>query len=499
MIHANTDLDRFQYPDNTSNDKSIGDGSALSVKRVAQQRQRERELVDAGVASELDLVLRGLPYSDSVLRYAGGALAGLRDVLLAAEPGRRRQEDALRWLLDASSDEERNASWTVYELVAASRDARREAIRRERQFFRKTPGAPALAGGDELPTIPRHSPRKFLATLKTRHLEGANEEWAFLHRYRRARAGDARQLGKDAWRLAQQIREEQDSGRAFFLLELTDADGWRRLRDAWRQQRGRTGADVALQVYRQKNEDGALAFAVVHNDERRGGRQLPADDFAALKTITSRLLAAAPPGARVRTSPGFGGNYVGSAGDGAAKAAAQDEDRTRRVACIHCGEALPPRRRKFCSDDCAKANRQQQGANSEWQTVGQLVAEGEGGICRAAQLVGIELNDNLSGGRQLDHEDALLALAEGGYTMRPRTPHKDALSIFAFILQAEPAQDDGADNEGDVSHLASTTPEERIDVKCDILPPLEEWEPPDDWRRPSAEPAPIYLEGVERW
>ena len=493
MINGNTESSQFQDSGQPSYSACL-DSSRL---RAAEQRQREREKVDAGVASELDLVLRGLPYSDSVLRYANDELAGLRDVLLAAEPGRRRQDNARAWLVDATaSDEERGARWTAYELVMASRDAHREAVRRERQFFRKTPGAPALAGGDELPTIPRHNPRKFLETLKTHHTGGANEPWVFLHRYRRARSSDARQLGKDAWRLAQQIREEQDSGRAFFLLELADADDWRRLRDAWRQQRGRTGADVAWQVYRQRNEDGALAFAVVHNDERRGGDALPADDFRALKTVTARLLAAAPPGARVRTSPGFGGNHVGSAGDGVAKAAAQDEDRRRRDACAHCGAALPPRRRKFCSDDCATEYRQQQRANLEWQTVGQLVVEGEGGLRGAAQLLGIELDDNLSGGRQMNHEDALLAQAEGGYTMRVRTPHRQALSIFSFILEAEPAQDDG--DEDDMSHLTSTKVERSIDTKCDIPLPLEDWEPPDDWRRPS-EPAPVYLEGVERW
>ena len=81
--------------------------------------------------------------------------------------------------------------------------------------------------------------------------------------------------------------------------------------------------------------------------------------------------------------------------------------------------------------------------------------------------------------------------------MRARTPHQQALSIFAFILAAEPAQDDGADDEDDMSHLTSTT-RIRVDTKCDIPLPLEDWEPPDDWRRP-LEPAPVYLEGVERW
>ena len=433
MLNGNTDPSQFQDSGQPSYSACL-DSSRL---RVAEQRQREREKVDAGVASELDLVLRGLPYADSVLRYANDELAGLRDVLLEAEAGRQRHERALRWLVDATaSDEERGARWTAYELVMASRDARREAIRRERQFFRKTPGAPALA---ELPTIPQFSPRKFLATLKTRHLQDAREEWTFLHCYRRARADDPRQVGKDAWRLAKQLEAEQQDGRAFFLLELAGADDWRRLRDAWRKERERGSAGAAWQVYRQKEDDGALSFVVIHDDERRGGDALPADDFRALKTVTSRLLAAAPPGARVRTSPGLGGNYVGSAGDGAAKAAGQDEDRRRRDACAHCGAALPPRRRKFCSDNCATCHRQEQKQNGEWRTVGQLVAEGAGGLRRAAQLLEIELNDNLSGGRQLDHEDALLALAESGHVMRARTPHQQALSIFAFILAAEPA------------------------------------------------------------
>ena len=93
--------------------------------RTAELRQRERAQVDAAVASELDLVLRGLPHSESVLRYAAGELASLRDVLVAAEPGAPRQLAALRWLDDAG--DELNARWAAYELVMASRDPHREA------------------------------------------------------------------------------------------------------------------------------------------------------------------------------------------------------------------------------------------------------------------------------------------------------------------------------------------------------------------------------------
>ena len=57
--------------------------------RTAKQRQREREQVDAAVAAELGLVLRGLPFADSTLRYATGELASLRDVLWWPNPARR--------------------------------------------------------------------------------------------------------------------------------------------------------------------------------------------------------------------------------------------------------------------------------------------------------------------------------------------------------------------------------------------------------------------------
>src|SRR5690606_19674736 len=105
----------------------------LDRLRTAEQRRREREQVDAAVASELDLVLRGLPYAENVMLLAEGELANLHVVLLVAAPAAARQLAALKWL-DTSGDE-LDARSSTYDLVMTSRDPRRESIRRERAYF----------------------------------------------------------------------------------------------------------------------------------------------------------------------------------------------------------------------------------------------------------------------------------------------------------------------------------------------------------------------------
>lgn len=427
----------------------------LDRLRTAEQRRREREQVDAAVASELDLVLRGLPYADNVLRFAEGELANLRDVLLVAEPGAPRQLAALKWL-DTAGDE-LDARWTTYELVMASRDPRREAIRRERAFFAKTAAEPALATGDEdAQPLPKYNPQTFITTLTKRQDAGQTTEWTSICPMTQDWRVDAAAYGKRVQRLVNQLREEQQDGATFYRLAL-DAAGWEVLRERWKKRAQRGGESVRWAKLPQ--EDGAvIVFHDCHQDAGDAA-ELPSD-AAELRRFIFPLLRT-PEGAKVATSAGFGGCYQGARGDG--------------------------RRRQA----------QREGATVE--VVGQFVTSGAGGLARAARVLDIELSKRLRGRRQLDHEDAVLRLLEAGFQLAPRHVHQSGLMplLAAFVL-AEPPEED----EGELSRITHNEEEEPIvrytgqTAQQDAL--LVDFWPPGD-RLKTAEPAPIYLPGGATW
>lgn len=427
--------------------------------RVAEQRQREREQVDAAVASELDLVLRGLPYADSVLRYAAGELANLRDVLVATEPGAPRQLAALRWLDDAG--DELNARWAAYELVMASRDPRREAIRRERAFFAKTAARPALADdAGDAPPLPTHNPQTFVTTLTKRQDAGRTTEWTSVCPMTKDWRVDAAAYGKRVQRLVNQLCEEQQDGATFHAMTL-DAAGWEVLRERWKKRAQRGGERVRWAKLPQA--DGAVV--VIHDCHQDGGDGSPAlaSDAAELRRFVFPLLRT-PEGAKVATSAGLGGCYQGARGDG--------------------------RRRQA----------QREGATVE--VVGQFVTSGAGGLARAAQVLGIELSKGLRGRRELDHEDAVLALLESGFQLLPRHVHQAGLAalLTAFVLAEEPPADEG--DLSPVTHKEEDDPIVRYTghtAQQDAL--LVDFWPPGEGLKTAepAEPAPIYLPGSRTW
>ena len=168
-------------------------------------------------------------------------------------------------------------------------------------------------------------------------------------------------------------------------------------------------------------------------------------------------------GARVRTSAGFGGAFQGSRGDGQARQA------------------------------------KRQGRAGQWELVGQFVTEGPG-IQKAAALLTMELGPKLRGRAQVSHEDALLGLLEGGFTMRPRKAHAAALSVFDILLpQAQP--DEGL-LEG-MSHLVYKGQEPTCTLSVTEDPIDEDWPAPTGQPRlledlPQPQPTPVYLWG-ETW
>ena len=425
--------------------------------RTAELRQRERAQVDAAIASELDLVLRGLPYAESVLRSAAGELASLRDVLVATEPGAPRQLAALRWLDDAG--DELNARWAAYELVMASRDPRREAIRRERAFFAKTAAQPALASAEpsDAPPLPKHNPQTFITTLTKRSDAGRTAEWTSVCPMTKDWRVDAAAYGKRVQRLVNQLREEQQDGATFYQLAL-DAAGWEVLRERWKKRAQRGGEPVRWAKLPQ--EDGAVV--VIHDCHQDAGdaAELPSD-AAELRRIVFPLLRT-PEGAKVATSAGLGGCYQGARGDGRTRQAKRD------------------------------------GATVE--VVGQFVTSGAGGLARAAQVLDIELSKRLRGRRELDHEDAVLRLLEAGFQLAPRHVHQAGLAglLAAFVLAENPPEED----EEEMSRISHKEEDDPIVLytghaaQQDAL--LVDFWPPGDGLK-TAEPAPIYLAGGETW
>ena len=438
----------------TTDDNRIGYVEQARL-RVAEQRRRERAQVDAAVASELDLVLRGLPYAESVLRSAAGELASLRDVLVATEPGAPRQLAALRWLDDAG--DELNARWAAYELVMASRDPRREAIRRERAFFAKTGARPALADdAGDAPSLPQHNPQTFITTLTKRSDAGRTTEWTSVCPMTKDWRVDAAAYGKRVQRLVSQLREEQQDGATFYQLAL-NAAGWEVLRERWKKRAQRGGELVRWAKLPQ--EDGAVV--VIHDCHQDAGdaAELPSD-AAELRRFVFPLLRT-PEGAKVTTSPALGGCYQGARGDGRRHQAKRD------------------------------------GATVE--VVGQFVTSGAGGLARAAQILDIELSKRLRGRRELDHEDAVLRLLEAGFQLAPRHVHQAGLAglLAAFVLAENPPEDE--EEMSRVSHKEEDDPIVLYTghaAQQDTL--LVDFWPPGDGLK-TAEPAPIYLVGGETW
>ena len=426
--------------------------------RTAERRRRERELVASSVASELDLVLRGLPYADSVLRFAEGELASLRDVLLVAEPGAPRQLAALKWLNDAG--DELTARYSAYELVMASRDPRREAIRRERAFFRKTAAEPALVddAGDGAP-LPKYNPQTFITTLSKRHDAGRTTEWTSVCPMTKDWKVDAAAYGKRVQRLVNQLREEQQDGATFYTVTM-DTAGWELLRERWKKRTQRGGEPVRWAKLPQ--EGGAVV--VIHDCHQDAGDSATAipSDAAELRAFVFPLLRT-PEGTKTNNSDGFGGCYQGARGDGRRHQAKRD------------------------------------GATVE--VVGQFVTSGAGGIERAARVLDIELSKGLRGRRELEHEDAVVTLLEAGFQLAARHVHQSGLAalLAAFVLAEGPPEEEDA---GDLSRISHNEEDSAIVrytgqmAQQDAL--LVDFWPPGEGAK-TAEPAPIYLGGGATW
>ncbi len=434
-------------------DRTLTDIVEQNKRETAEQHRRERALVDSGVASELDLVLRGLPYADSVLRHATGELANLRDVLVAAEPGVPRQLAALNWLNDAG--DELTARYTAYELVMASRDPRREAIRRERDFFAKTAAEPALVddAGDSVP-LPKYTPQTFITTLTKRQDAGRTTEWTSLCPMTKDWKVDAVAFGKRVDRLVNQLREEQADGATFYTA-TTDAAGWEVLRERWKKRAQRGGEPVRWAKLPQ--DDGrVIVFHDCHQDA--GDAAELTGDAAELRRFVFPLLRT-PEGAKTATSAGFGGCYQGARGDG--------------------------RRRQA----------QREGATVD--VVGQFVTSGAGGLLRAARVLGIELSKGLRGQRELEHEDAVVAMLEAGFRLLPRHVHQAGLSglLEAFVLAAEPPEEEVSRISHNIEDSAIVTYTGQTAQQDALL--VDFW-PPGKGAK-TAEPPPIYLLGGGSW
>lgn len=427
-------------------------------RKTAAGRAKAQQDVAAAVAAELNLLLRDKPYSRSVLHYATSYYAELRDVLLAHEGKADRRAAWQTWLEGYRDRADFQTVWAVAKTVTDARDAHRQAVR-EAALLRKAQQDAARAGGffqkarqtaadgldeDGLPIIPKADPQVFLTTLKTRHEGGRADEYVYFCPMTRGKSDPAGRA-KLARRYVKQCEWEQtEGGRILYQLTLSD-EGWKRQAAAWRQQKKRTGQTVAWQAH--KTEGGRVT--VFHDSQTAGGAALVTDP-AALYSLIHGLLADAPDGRKTRTSAGFGGSYEGSRGDGRARHA------------------------------------QRQGQAGQWELVGQFVTEGRG-LRHAAALLNVELNSKSRGRVQLDHEDALLALLEAGYTMTPRKAHAAALSIFDVLL---PSSQDPP-----MSHLRYR---EDLQEDCTLSvteDPIDEaW--PDPSGLASPQPQPIYLWGA---
>lgn len=424
-------------------------------KRTAADRAKAQQDVAAAVAAELNLVLRGKPYSRSVLHYATGHYADLRDVLLAHEGRADRRQAWQAWLEGYRDGPDFQTVWAVAKTVTDARDAHRQSVReaavlkkaqqdvaRAGAFFQQAKKTAAAGPDEDWPDLPKPDPQVFLTTLKTRHEGGRSDEYVYFCPMTRGKS-DPAGLAKLARRYAKQCEWEQtEGGRSLFQIVLTDED-WKRQAAAWRQQKKRTGQTVAWQAYR--TEGGRVT--VFHDSLTAGGAPVAADPKT-LYSLIHALLTDAPDGKKTRTSEGFGGAYEGSRGDGRARHA------------------------------------KRQGQAGQWELVGQFVTEGRG-LRQAAALLKVDLNSKLRGRAQVDHEDALLALLEAGYTMTPRKAHAAALSVFDVLLASE---------DPPMSHLTYIE-----DLQEDCTLSVTEDPIDEDWPVPSGksdpQPQPIYLWG----
>lgn len=432
----------------------LDDAWQSSKQRQATKQAKQQQEVAAAVAAEINLVLRGKPYSRSVLHYATGYYAECRDVLLAYEDPKARKAAWLTWLEGYKDNSDFQTVWAVAKTVTDARDAHRQRVReaavlrkaqqaqaRGRAFFDKV----TAAADEDLPVLPKSDPQVFLTTLKTYHTAAQSAEWVYFCPMTRARS-DPAGLAKLARRYSQQLTWEQtEGGKTLWLLDLSDED-WTRQTAAWRQKKKRTGQDVAWQAYR--TEDGRVMVI----QDAIAADPLTADPQE-VYSLVHRLLSQVPADKKVRTSAGFGGPYEGSRGDGRAR------------------------------------HDKRQGKDGQWELIGQYVTEGPG-LRKAAALLDVKLSDKLRGNVQLDHEDALLTLLEAGYTLTPRKSHAAALSVFDVILSQEDLP------EGKMSHLTYIGEDNNtctLNVTEDLID--EVW-PYSQAPLPDVQqPQPIYLAG----
>jgi hypothetical protein len=383
------------------------DNPELDAYRASARQQykcrkdEEQAKVDAGVASELDLVLRGKPYSASVLRYADGRLAELRDVLLAYEERAERQRAASRWLEEDGLDEDtKRERWKAYELVMDSRDSYREAIRsrkRADEFFRKAGGVPSLnvrEDEDSHAELPRYSPQTFITTLSRHHENGRTVEYTSLcpmtRDWRIDPGSYLKRVMREVWKVREEVEEHGN-----FRLSYFSAGDWLKTAERWKKRRQRDSEDVRFMKY--PLADGRLA--VIHNADDGTGELVPATE-AELKELLFPLMDT-PEGKRPSGSRGFGGRYEGMRGDG--------------------------------------RKRQAKREGVETEVVGQFVTSGAGGLVRAAEVLDVQLNSRLRGKRELDHEDAILSMLDAGFRLKPRDVHHEGLVglLEAFVLADE--------------------------------------------------------------
>ena len=114
-------------------------------QRQAAAKDQQQQDVAAAVAAELNLVLRGKPYSPSVLRYATGHYAAARDVLLAHEDKRARRQAWQTWLEGYRETEDFQTVWALAKSITDSTDAHRQAVR-EAALLRQAQQAKARGG-----------------------------------------------------------------------------------------------------------------------------------------------------------------------------------------------------------------------------------------------------------------------------------------------------------------------------------------------------------------
>ena len=114
-------------------------------QRTAAERAKAQQDVAAAVAAELNLVLRSKPYSKSVLHYATGHYADLRDVLLAHEGKEDRRQAFQTWLESYKEGPNFQTVWAVAKTITDARDAHRQAVR-EAALLKKAQQDVARAG-----------------------------------------------------------------------------------------------------------------------------------------------------------------------------------------------------------------------------------------------------------------------------------------------------------------------------------------------------------------